>query len=107
MFCCIRGSFIVVFFCLRSDSCDQVVGNNSALALAYELVQPFGTISSVGVHGERPFPLTGGQLYDKNVSFDFGRCPVRSLFPMAFDLLSEYLISSFGCQLITNIVRLW
>ncbi|KAK0244396.1 alcohol dehydrogenase [Armillaria nabsnona] len=65
----------------------EVVGNNSALALAYELVQPFGTISSVGVHGERPFPLTGGQLYDKNVSFDFGRCPVRSLFPMAFDLL--------------------
>ncbi|KAK0201623.1 chaperonin 10-like protein [Desarmillaria ectypa] len=65
----------------------EVVGNNSALALAYELVQPFGTISSVGVHGERPFPLTGGQLYDKNVSFDFGRCPVHSLFPMAFDLL--------------------
>ncbi|KAK0503829.1 alcohol dehydrogenase [Armillaria luteobubalina] len=65
----------------------EVVGNNSALTLAYELVQPFGTISSVGVHGERPFPLTGGQLYDKNVSFDFGRCPVRSLFPMAFDLL--------------------
>ncbi|SJL07325.1 uncharacterized protein ARMOST_10671 [Armillaria ostoyae] len=65
----------------------EVVGNNSALALAYELVQPFGIISSVGVHGERPFPLTGGQLYDKNVSFGFGRCPVRSLFPMAFDLL--------------------
>jgi len=26
-------------------------------------------------------------LYNKNVSFDFGRCPVRSLFPLALDLL--------------------
>lgn len=44
-------------------------------------------MSSVDAHGVHPFPLTGGQLYDKNVSFDFGRCPVRSLFPMAFELL--------------------
>ncbi|KAF9027519.1 GroES-like protein [Hymenopellis radicata] len=64
-----------------------IVGHNSALALAYDLVRPFGVISSVGVHGERPFPLTGGNLYDKNVSLDFGRCPARSMLPMAFDLL--------------------
>ncbi|KAG7439202.1 GroES-like protein [Guyanagaster necrorhizus] len=68
---------------------EVVVGNNSALTLAYELVQPFGSMSSVDAHGVHPFPLTGGQLYDKNVSFDFGRCPVRSLFPMAFELLSD------------------
>ncbi|KAF8889229.1 chaperonin 10-like protein [Mucidula mucida] len=65
----------------------EIVGHNSALALAYDLVRPFGVISSVGVHGERPFPLTGGNLYDKNVSLDFGRCPARSMLPMAFDLL--------------------
>ncbi|EEB92899.1 hypothetical protein MPER_08519, partial [Moniliophthora perniciosa FA553] len=48
----------------------EVVGNPSALKLSYEL-----------------FPFTGGNLYDKNVSFDFGRCPARAMFPMAFELL--------------------
>jgi len=65
----------------------QVVGSTSALSLAYELVRPFGCITSVGVHSARQVPYTGRQLYDKNVSFDFGRCPVRAMFPMALDLL--------------------
>ncbi|KAJ7457665.1 chaperonin 10-like protein [Mycena galericulata] len=65
----------------------EVVGNPSAISLAYDLVRPFGAIVSVGVHGEPPMPFTGRQLYNKNVSFDFGRCPARAMFPMAFDLL--------------------
>ncbi|KDQ17588.1 hypothetical protein BOTBODRAFT_29760 [Botryobasidium botryosum FD-172 SS1] len=65
----------------------EAVGNNSALALAYDLVRPFGHIVSVGVHGEPQMPFTGRQLYNKNVSFDFGRCPVRAMFPLAVDLL--------------------
>ncbi|KAF9009296.1 alcohol dehydrogenase [Hymenopellis radicata] len=65
----------------------QIVGHNSALSLAYDLVCPFGVITSVGVHGAWPFPLTGRNLYDKNVSLDFGRCPAGSMLPMAFDLL--------------------
>jgi len=65
----------------------EVVGNTSALSLAYELVRPFGCITSVGVHGEERVPYTGKELYGKNVSLDFGRCPVRAMFPMALDLL--------------------
>ncbi|KAF4617569.1 hypothetical protein D9613_005892 [Agrocybe pediades] len=65
----------------------EVVGNNSALTLSYELVRAFGVIVSVGVHGDPPFPLVGRQLYNKNVSLDFGRCPARAMFPPAFDLL--------------------
>ncbi|KAH7925874.1 hypothetical protein BV22DRAFT_1104672 [Leucogyrophana mollusca] len=65
----------------------EVVGNNSALALSYELVRPFGCINSVGVHGEPQVPYKGRELYDKNVSMDFGRCPVRAMFPMALDIL--------------------
>ncbi|KAJ7465283.1 chaperonin 10-like protein [Mycena latifolia] len=65
----------------------EIVGNTSAIALAYDLVRPFGTVVSVGVHGEPQMPFTGRQLYNKNVSFDFGRCPARAMFPMAFDLL--------------------
>ncbi|KDQ61588.1 hypothetical protein JAAARDRAFT_66682 [Jaapia argillacea MUCL 33604] len=65
----------------------EIVGNNSALTLAYDLVRPFGLISSVGVHQAPPLPFTGRDCYNKNVSFDFGRCPVRALFPIALDLL--------------------
>jgi len=65
----------------------EVVGNTDALTLAYDLVRTFGVIVSVGVHGEPPLPLTGRQCYSKNVSLDFGRCPARALFPLAFDLL--------------------
>ncbi|KAI0760005.1 alcohol dehydrogenase [Fomes fomentarius] len=65
----------------------EVVGNNSALTLAYDLVQPFGIISSVGVHQEPPLPFSGRDVYNKNVSFDFGRCPVRAMFPLALEIL--------------------
>ncbi|KAF9810204.1 hypothetical protein IEO21_07089 [Rhodonia placenta] len=65
----------------------EVVGQSNALTLSYELVRPFGLISSVGVHQEPPMPFTGRDLYDKNVSFDFGRCPVRAMFPIALDIL--------------------
>ncbi|RPD52994.1 hypothetical protein L226DRAFT_617662 [Lentinus tigrinus ALCF2SS1-7] len=65
----------------------EVVGNNSALTLAYDIVRPFGIISSVGVHQEPPIPFTGRDVYNKNVSFDFGRCPVRAMFPIALEIL--------------------
>lgn len=68
----------------------EVVGNNSALTLAYELVRPFGSISSVGVHQEPPLPFMGRDLYNKNVSFDFGRCPVRAMLPIASRILVKY-----------------
>ncbi|KAJ4481937.1 chaperonin 10-like protein [Lentinula aciculospora] len=68
----------------------EVVGNNSALTSAYELVRPFGVITSVGVHAPKNVPFTGEDLYNKNISFDFGRCPARAMFPMAFELLDVF-----------------
>jgi len=65
----------------------EVVGNTSALDLAYDVVRAFGVIVSVGVHGEPLLPFTGRQCYNKNISLDFGRCPARAMFPPAFDLL--------------------
>ncbi|KAI0364278.1 GroES-like protein [Pilatotrama ljubarskyi] len=65
----------------------EIVGNNSALTTAYDIVRPFGTISSVGVHQEPPLPFSGRDVYNKNVSFDFGRCPVRAMFPIALEIL--------------------
>ncbi|KAI0697010.1 chaperonin 10-like protein [Cytidiella melzeri] len=65
----------------------EAVGNPSALRLAYELVRPFGVISTVGVHQDPPLPFIGREMYDKNVSFDFGRCPVRAMLPVAARIL--------------------
>eukprot|EP01087_Luapelamoeba_hula_P001142 TRINITY_DN10888_c0_g1_i1.p1 TRINITY_DN10888_c0_g1~~TRINITY_DN10888_c0_g1_i1.p1 ORF type:complete len:220 (-),score=21.12 TRINITY_DN10888_c0_g1_i1:54-713(-) len=68
----------------------EVVGSNDALLLGYDLLRPFGVISSVGVHTAPQFPLTGDALYSKNVSLSFGRCPVRSVYPPAMRILHKY-----------------
>lgn len=85
-----------------------MVGNNSALQLSYSLVRPFGHISSVGVHQEPLLPFRGRDLYAKNVSFDFGRCPVRAMFPMALELLlrRQDVFGGVGkeCSLVEKIV---
>ena len=60
------------------------------MLLAYDLVRPFGCITSVGVHANSNLPFTGQELYDKNISLDFGRCPVRAVFPMALDILLRW-----------------
>lgn len=65
-----------------ADVVMEVVGHADALQLAFELIRPFGKISSVGVHNEQiSFP--GFALYSKNVTMAFGRCPVRSIFDEA------------------------
>ncbi|KDN37889.1 hypothetical protein RSAG8_09863, partial [Rhizoctonia solani AG-8 WAC10335] len=87
--------------------CDAVLEWAFPLQLAYELIRPFGVISSVGVHTHPQFPLNGDALYSKNVSLAFGRCPVRSIFPYCIELLmSRQDIFSVGgaAGLIENIV---
>ena len=65
------------------------MGKSSAVSLAFDLVRPFGVITSVGVHQDDPLPVSGRALYGKNVSLDFGRCPVRSIFPLVLGLLAR------------------
>ena len=67
----------------------EVVGNSSALKLSYDLVRPFGVITSVGVHPAKPVGFEGDQLYNKNVSLDFGRCPARAMIEVAAVLLAK------------------
>jgi threonine dehydrogenase-like Zn-dependent dehydrogenase len=57
-----------------------------AYDLAISLVRPFGFISSVGVHNS-PSLLSGPDTYDKNLRGSWGRCPVRSTFPEALEVL--------------------
>ncbi|CAG9961940.1 unnamed protein product [Clonostachys byssicola] len=73
-----RGADIVV----------EVVGLSPALRTAFNLVRPFGTIVSIGVHNAE-IPWTGNEAYGKNLKLQMGRCPVRSVFGEALELLAE------------------
>ncbi|KAH6624775.1 dehydrogenase-like protein [Chaetomium sp. MPI-SDFR-AT-0129] len=71
-----------------ADAVIEVVGLSPALRTAYELIRPFGVISSIGVHNAE-IPWDGNDAYDKNVKVQMGRCPVRSVFPEALPVLAK------------------
>ncbi|KAL2167838.1 hypothetical protein VTG60DRAFT_705 [Thermothelomyces hinnuleus] len=73
-----RGADVVV----------EAVGLSAALRTAYDIVRPFGSISSIGVHNSS-MPFTATEGYDKNVKIQMGRCPVRSIFPEALPVLAK------------------
>jgi threonine dehydrogenase-like Zn-dependent dehydrogenase len=62
-----RGADIVI----------EGVGHADALKTGFDLLRPWGNISSFGVHNEE-IPWTGNQAYGKNLRIQMGRCPVRS-----------------------------
>lgn len=71
-----------------ADTVMELVGHSDALGMGFELLRPWGVISSVGVHN-REIPWTGNQAYGKNLRVQMGRCPVRSLFEEALDMLAK------------------
>jgi threonine dehydrogenase-like Zn-dependent dehydrogenase len=75
-----RGADIVI----------EVVGHSDALEFGFQLLRPFGKISSVGIHNGE-IPWSGNQAYGKNLKFEIGRCPVRSTY---FSILLELIWGS-------------
>ncbi|MCJ1236433.1 hypothetical protein MMC14_004414 [Varicellaria rhodocarpa] len=71
-----------------ADVVIEVVGLTPALQMGFELLRPWGIISSVGVHNAE-LPWSGNQAYGKNLRVQMGRCPVRSIFPQALDMLQQ------------------
>lgn len=66
----------------------EVVGHADALGLAFDLIRPFGKISSIGVHSEgTSFPRFS--LYSKNFTITLGKCQVCSLFDEAIVVLEK------------------
>ncbi|KAH8799396.1 S-glutathione dehydrogenase [Xylogone sp. PMI_703] len=72
-----------------ADIAVEVVGHSDALDLAFNLLRPYGNISSVGVHSG-PIPWTGNQAFHKNLRIEMGRCPVRSLYPAALNSFARH-----------------
>ncbi|OBT71339.1 hypothetical protein VF21_09648 [Pseudogymnoascus sp. 05NY08] len=71
-----------------ADVVIEVVGLSAALKTGFDLLRPFGILSSLGVHNAE-IPWTGNQAYNKNLRLLMGRCPVRSIFPAALQLFQE------------------
>ncbi|KAJ5292100.1 hypothetical protein N7478_001351 [Penicillium angulare] len=74
-----RGADIVI----------EVVGHADALRAGFDILRPFGRLSSVGVHNEA-VPWSGFEAYSKNLTMETGRCPARSIFPNALKSFREY-----------------
>lgn len=88
-----------------ADAVIEVVGLSPALKTGFDLLRPWGTLSSIGVHNAEvrsppsfrraatdtieKIPWSGNQAYGKNLTVQMGRCPVRSIFPQALALLQE------------------
>jgi len=60
-----------------ADTVIELVGHSDALGMGFDLLRPFGVISSIGVHNGE-IPWSGNQAYNKNLRIQMGRCPVRS-----------------------------
>ena len=71
-----------------ADVVTELVGRVDALHLAIDIVRPFGFVSSVGVYTEE-FTVPASKLYGRNLTMAFGRCPVRSIFQDALDILIQ------------------
>jgi 2-desacetyl-2-hydroxyethyl bacteriochlorophyllide A dehydrogenase len=72
-----------------ADGVMEAVGNASSLQLAYDLLRPGGTLSSVGVCTEKNLPFSPTQAYDKNITMKVGRCPARHLMPKLMPMVEQ------------------
>lgn len=72
-----------------ADVVFEIVGNKEALGMAFDVVRPFGYISSIGYH-HGGLPFSGLDCYLKNVTIQFGRCPAWSLFPESVKILEKH-----------------
>ncbi|KAL2852359.1 chaperonin 10-like protein [Aspergillus pseudodeflectus] len=71
-----------------ADAVIEVVGLSPALRMGFDLLRPWGVISSVGVHNGE-IPWNGSEAYGKNVTLQMGRCPVRSVSDAALEVLKK------------------
>lgn len=85
----------------------EVVGAESAVRLAFDVLRPGGTLSSVGVCTSKVFPFSPTEAYNKNLTLRTGRCPARSLMPGILDhLAADPSLSGVLQEIITHRIAL-
>lgn len=81
------------------DAVLEIVGSPDAVLLGLDLVRVGGVVVSCGVH-THDIVMPARTCYNKNVRFQFGRCPSRALFEESLAILRQVnaesnLFSSF------------
>ncbi len=71
------------------DAVLEVVGSPAAQQLAYNLVRPGGILSVVGVHTSDHFAFSPVDLYNKNLTYKTGRCPVQRYLPKLIPIVQQ------------------
>ncbi|SPJ85499.1 related to alcohol dehydrogenase [Fusarium torulosum] len=69
-----------------ADLALEVVGGQEPFNLCMDLIRPFGIISSVGVQ-THDLTFKGPMLHGKNVTIEWGRCPVYGIFDESLECL--------------------
>jgi threonine dehydrogenase-like Zn-dependent dehydrogenase len=71
-----------------ADTVIEGVGHADALRTGFDLLRPWGNISSFGVQQDE-IPWSGNEAYGKNLRIQMGRCPVRSVFEDSLAMLQK------------------
>jgi len=71
-----------------ADCVIEGVGHADALRTGFDLLRPWGNLSSFGVQQDE-IPWTGNEAYNKNLTIQMGRCPVLSVFEKALEKLAK------------------
>jgi threonine dehydrogenase-like Zn-dependent dehydrogenase len=71
-----------------ADTVIEGVGHADALRTGFDLLRPWGNISSFGVQQDE-IPWSGNEAYGKNLKIQMGRCPVRSVFEESLAVLEK------------------
>lgn len=69
-----------------ADAAIEAVGSPEATRLAADLLRLGGSLAALGVHSEPHLALTPGEIYDRNLTYSGGRCPVRRYLPESLRL---------------------
>jgi len=69
-----------------ADAAIEAVGSPEATRLAAKLLRLGGSLAALGVHNEPHLALPPGEIYDRNLTYSGGRCPVRHYLPASLHL---------------------
>ena len=72
-----------------ADGVMEAVGSPAAGRLAFDLIRPGGTISTVGVHTGKEFFFNPIEAYDKNITYRIGRSPARFYMENLLEMIRE------------------
>lgn len=74
---------------MGADAAMELVGLPDAQRMAIDVLRPGGTLSVIGCHCSPNFAFSPAEAYDKNLTYQTGRCPARHYMSALSDSLID------------------